>query len=51
MRAFICVGAAVIAALCLIGVEATYCTTCCNGEPCNPELRNHTEGRTDGRDG
>lgn len=23
----------------LIGIEATYCTTCCNSSPCNPALR------------
>jgi len=39
MRAFVCIGFAIIAALCIISVIAERCTACCNGEPCNPELR------------
>jgi hypothetical protein len=43
MRAFVCVGSAIICALLIIGVWSEYCTTCCNGEPCNPELRVNLE--------
>lgn len=39
MRAFICVGIAIIGTLLIMGTYAHYCRTCCNGEPCNPELR------------
>lgn len=38
MRAFICVGLAIIGTLLIIGVQAHYCLECCNGQPCNPEL-------------
>lgn len=39
MRAFVCVGFAIIAALLIISIIAERCETCCNGQPCNPELR------------
>lgn len=39
MRAFIAVGFAIIATLIAISVIAENCRECCNGEPCNPELR------------
>jgi hypothetical protein len=39
MRGFIAVGFAIVAALAIIGVRAKYCEACCNGQPCNPELR------------
>jgi hypothetical protein len=39
MRAFVCIGFAIIAALIILSVIAERCTACCNGEPCNPELR------------
>lgn len=38
MRAFVCVGFAIIAALLIIGVISENCLECCNGQPCNPEL-------------
>lgn len=39
MRAFICIGFAIIASLMIISLVAERCLECCNGEPCNPELR------------
>jgi hypothetical protein len=39
MKAFVCAGLAIILGLIAIGIYAEHCTTCCNGEPCNPELR------------
>lgn len=39
MKAFVCIGFAIIAALAIISVIAENCRECCNGEPCNPELR------------
>lgn len=41
MRAFVCVGFAIIAAFCIISVVAERCLECCNGQPCNPELYAH----------
>lgn len=39
MRAFVCVGLAIILTFMIISVFAEHCLGCCNGEPCNPELR------------
>lgn len=39
MRAFICVGLAIIITFIIIGIQAHSCLECCNGEPCNPKLR------------
>jgi hypothetical protein len=38
MRAFVAMGSAIIVGLILCSIYAEYCTTCCNGVPCNPEL-------------
>lgn len=34
MRAFICVGIAIILGLIAIGITATRCERCCDGQPC-----------------
>jgi hypothetical protein len=39
MRAFVCVGLAIILTFIILGAYAEHCLECCNGEPCNPELR------------
>lgn len=38
MRAFVCVGLSIIVTLLIFGVWSHYCTSCCDGNPCNPEL-------------
>lgn len=39
MKAFVVVGLTIILTLTLITAIAHVCTECCNGEPCNPDLR------------
>lgn len=38
MKAFICVGIAIIGTLLTISWYSSVCTKCCDGNPCNPKL-------------
>lgn len=38
MKAFVCAGLAVILGLIIFAWNAETCLTCCDGQPCNPEL-------------